>query len=75
MWERKYSSERVVLSFNSFPIKCLVDQNIPIYILDPFIPSTKLLVNNDDDVKQYLELSGYLSCAKYFSYIILFLTH
>lgn len=75
MCRKKYSSETVALSFSLFSIKCLADQNILIYILDPFIPSTKLLMNNDDDVKQYLKLSGYLLCAKYFSYIILFLTH
>ena len=51
MWRKKYSSETVAFSFNFFSSKCLVDQNILIYILDIFIPSAELLMN-DDDMKQ-----------------------
>lgn len=45
------------LSFNFFSIKCLVDQNMFIYVLDSFIPSTKLLMN--DEMKEYFILTVY----------------
>ena len=40
-------------------------------ISDTFLSSVELPMN-EDDVKQWLELSGCFLCAKHFSYIVLF---